>query len=535
MKQLLQSLNNGEISLEEIPVPSIGENEILIKTNKTLISPGTEKMLLKFGKSNIFEKVAQQPDKVKQVFDKIKTDGLASTLQAVNSKLNQPITLGYSNVGTVLEVGKNIKKFSKGDRVVSNGSHSEYVAIPESLCCKIPEEVNDDEAVFTVIGSVALQSVRLLKPTLGETFLVSGLGLVGILVVQLLIANGCRVIASDFNKKRLEAAKDFGAKIIDLSVIDNPIDSIKSLSNEGEVDGVIIAASTDSNDPVHQAAQVTRKRGRVILVGVTGLNLQRDDFYKKEITFQVSSSYGPGRYDENYESKLMDYPLGFVRWTANRNFEAFLELIKIKKSEYCKSRFNKYKFTDVINAYREIEKNSDLLGLILEYDQNTDSSNLIKIKESNKRIASSDINIGFIGSGAYAETSLIPAFKNTSSNLHSIVSKNGLSGSLAAKKFGFKKSTTNIQNIFSDQTINTVIIATRHDSHAELVVKALKKKNVFVEKPLCITHNEFDSIKNAYNEVSNLKNAPILMVGFNRRFSRLVEIMKMRLKELMAL
>ena len=281
MKQLLQSLNNGQITLQDTPVPSVGDNEVLIKTKFSLISPGTEKMLLKFGKSNIFQKVAQQPDKVKQVLNKIQTDGFVPTLKAVDTKLNQPITLGYSNVGVVVDVGGNVKEFVKGDRVISNGAHSEYVVVGENLCCKIPDNVSDEDASFTVIGSIALQSVRLLKPTIGETFVVSGLGLVGLLTSQILIANGCSVIATDYNKKRLELADSFGVKCVDLSKETDPINKIKTLSKLGEVDGVIIAASTDSNEPIHQAAQVTRKKGRVILVGVTGLKLDRDDFYKK--------------------------------------------------------------------------------------------------------------------------------------------------------------------------------------------------------------------------------------------------------------
>ena len=285
MKQILQNLKTGKIELMEVPCPTVKPGHLLIKTAFSVISAGTERMLVEFGKANYLSKAKQQPDKVKQVLDKLKTDGILSTLSSVQAKLDQPLPLGYSNAGTVIEVGKGVDNFNIGDRVISNGPHSEIVCVPKNLCAKIPEGVGDEEAAFTVLASIALQSVRLAQPTLGENFVVTGLGLIGQLVVQILIAQGCQVLAIDFDKNRLELARRFGAKTVDLSKGEEPISKGLAFSKGQGVDGAIIAASTKSSEPVHQAAQMCRKRGRIVLVGVTGLELSRADFYEKELTF----------------------------------------------------------------------------------------------------------------------------------------------------------------------------------------------------------------------------------------------------------
>ncbi|THB73095.1 MAG: dehydrogenase, partial [Gammaproteobacteria bacterium] len=296
MKQILQNLSNGETILEEIPCPRAKSGHLLIRTSNTLISAGTEKMLLDFGKANLIDKARQQPDKVKMVLDKIKTDGLMPTISSVRNKLDQPIPLGYCNVGTVIEVGRGVEGFEVGDRVASNGNHAEVVCVPKNLCAKIPDNVTDEEAAFTVISAIALQGIRLVQPTLGEAIVVTGLGLIGQIAVQLLRAQGCRVLGIDMDPEKCELAKSFGAEVVDLSKGDDPIAAANSFSRGRGVDGVVITAATKSNEPMSQAATMCRKRGRIVLVGVVGLELSRADFFEKEISFQVSCSYGAGRY-----------------------------------------------------------------------------------------------------------------------------------------------------------------------------------------------------------------------------------------------
>ena len=342
MKQLVQSLKNEGTILIDSEIPKVSRGKLLIKTISSLVSTGTEKMLVDFGAAGYINKARQQPDKVKQVIEKIKTDGVAATFDAVKSKLDMPIQLGYCNVGEVCEVGNGVKGFEIGDIVVSNGSHSEYVLVSENLCSKVPESVSTDDAVFTVLSSIALQGIRLSNPSIGEIFSVMGLGLVGQLAVQILLANGCKVVAFDFNKERVEFAKKSGADAFLLTDNFDPVSEALLLSDGYGVDGVLITANTTSNKLIKQSANMCRKRGRIILVGVTGLNISRDDFYEKEITFQVSSSYGPGRYERNYEEKGLDYPIGFVRWTEQRNFKSILQLIESKKispSTFITNRF----------------------------------------------------------------------------------------------------------------------------------------------------------------------------------------------------
>ncbi|MGN6449753.1 MAG: zinc-dependent alcohol dehydrogenase, partial [Brucella intermedia] len=315
MKQILQSLVTGATEVADVPCPAPARGQVLIGTTRTLVSAGTERMLVDFGKASFIGKARQQPDKVRQVLDKVKTDGLAPTLEAVFNKIDQPMPLGYCNVGRVLGTGASVSGFAPGDRVVSNGKHAEAVAVPVNLCAKVPESVGDDEAAFTVLGAIALQGIRLLQPTLGEAVVVTGLGLIGLMAVQLLRAHGCRVLGLDFDPEKLRLAESFGAETVNLAAGGDPVVAALAFSRGRGVDAVIITASTKSNEPVHQAALMSRKRGRIVLVGVAGLELSRADFYEKELSFQVSCSYGPGRYDTNYEEKGQDYPVGFVRWT----------------------------------------------------------------------------------------------------------------------------------------------------------------------------------------------------------------------------
>ena len=372
MKQIIQDLSSGETKLIEVPIPSIGPNEILIKSSKSLISKGTEKMLIDFGQSNWINRIRQQPEKVKDVLGKAKLDGISSAYGAVTSKLNQPVILGYSNVGKVIE--SNVNGFSKGDRVISNGPHSEIILSTKNLCAKIPDNIDDESASFTVVGSIALQGIRLANPSIGENFVVIGLGLIGLLTVQILKANGCKVLGIDLDSKKCEKAKNFGAEVIDLSKNNEIISRAKNFSNGMGVDGVIITANTKSNDPVTQAAKICRKKARIILVGVTGLQLNRQDFYEKELTFQVSCSYGPGRYDDFYELEGHDYPIGHVRWTENRNFEAFLDLLSNKYIDVKSLISDSFSIDKSIEAYKLLEDNSSL-GILLEYPYDDEDVN----------------------------------------------------------------------------------------------------------------------------------------------------------------
>lgn len=337
MKQVLQNLRNGEVEIADVPCPQVRQGHLLTQTKCSLISAGTERMLVEFGRGSLLAKAKSQPDKVKQVLDKIKTDGLLPTLESVFSRLDEPLPLGYCNVGVVVEVGKGVQGYAVGDRVISNGPHAEMVCVPQNLCAKIPDNVEDESAAFTVLGAIGLQGVRLLVPALGESVVVTGLGLIGLMTVQLLKSAGCKVLGIDLDPQRLEMARQLGVETVDLPEGGDPVAAATAFSHNRGVDGVIITASAKSNTIVSQAAQMCRKRGRIVLVGVVGLDLNRSEFYKKELTFQVSCSYGPGRYDAAYEEQGQDYPLGFVRWTEQRNFEAFLDLLSAGQS----SRFSR--------------------------------------------------------------------------------------------------------------------------------------------------------------------------------------------------
>ena len=327
MHQIIQSFKTGETLLENIPAPEVKRGHVLIQTTRSLVSLGTERMLVEFGKSNLISKARQQPDKVKQVLDKIKTEGLMPTLEAVFNKLEQPLPLGYCNVGKVIAVGEGVSEFQVGDRVASNGAHAEVVCVPKNLVAHIPNNVSDEEAAFTVIGSIGLQGIRLLNPTFGETVVVIGMGLIGLLTAQMLKANGCQVIGVDLDQSKLDLAKTWGIIPFNPKSDGDVVKFVENYTQNIGCDGVIITASAKTDEIISQAARMSRKRGRIILVGVVGLNISRAEFYEKELTFQVSCSYGPGRYDENYEQKGQDYPLAFVRWTEKRNFEAILQAI----------------------------------------------------------------------------------------------------------------------------------------------------------------------------------------------------------------
>ena len=527
MKQILQNLSDGETSLVDIPCPKNIKSNILIATTTTVLSAGTERMLVNFGKSSYISKAKQQPDKVKMVLNKVVTDGLITTIDAVRSKLDQPLPLGYCNAGVVLE--SDVNGFEIGDRVVSNGNHAEVVRVPRNLCVKIPDNVDNESASFTVLGAIGLQGIRLIQPTMGECFVVTGLGLIGLLCVQMLRANGCRVLGIDFDSNKCDLARKFGAETVDLSKGESPIIIAQGFSRGRGVDGVLITAATQSDEVMHQAAEMCRKRARIVLVGVVGLNLRRDDFFKKEITFQVSASYGPGRYDSFYEEEGNDYPVGFVRWTEQRNFEAVLDMMSSGVLDVKSVITHRFDIENAIDAYGLLD-NPDALGIVLNYPSQ-DREILTKSKielniQSPKVINPSSPCVGFIGAGNYASRTLIPAFKEAGAVLDTLVTSGGISGVHHGNKNQFTTASTETKDLWNNDKINTVSIVTRHDAHAQQVVDALKSgKNVFVEKPLALTLDELDIIDKAYHE-ANQTNTVRLMVGFNRRYAP--HVVKMR-------
>ena len=523
MHQLLQNLKDGETSIIEAPTPVLNDDSVIIETSVSLVSMGTEKMLVNFGKSSYLNKALQQPEKVKMVFNKVKTDGLLPTIEAVNAKLNQPIPLGYSNVGIVKEIGKNVSGVNIGQRVISNGPHADIVRVNKNLISLIPDNVDDETAVFTVIASIGLQGLRLAKPTLGEKFVVFGVGLIGLITVQLLKANGCQVLAIDLDSKKLEIAEKFGAKICDLSKNIDPIKSALNFSNGIGVDGIIITTSTDSNDPISQSAEMSRKQGRIILVGTAGLNLKRELFYEKELTFQVSCSYGPGRYDNDYEVLGQDYPIAYVRWTEKRNFESILEMMSDNLINLKPLISDNIKFEDAPKIYKNLALDKSKLGIIINYNskKSLNLKGIINIDNlDHKKVIKDRPTLGFIGAGNYGSRVLIPIFKRLNTNLDTIVTSGGINSSIQGKRHGFASASSNIESIISNKSIDTVVIATQHDTHAEYTEKLLLAgKNVFVEKPLAINNSELEKLKKVYLEISKENKIPQLMVGFNRRFA----------------
>ncbi|MEE8057520.1 MAG: bi-domain-containing oxidoreductase [Pseudomonadales bacterium] len=527
MKQVLQDLKTGDTILEEIPCPSVSRNALLIQTTNTLVSAGTERMLVDFGKGNLIQKARQQPDKVKQVLQKVQTDGLMPTVDAVRNKLDTPLSLGYCNVGRILE--SRADGFSVGERVISNGKHAEIVSVPKNLCAKIPDTVNDESAAFTVIGAIALQGIRLIKPTLGETVVVTGLGLIGLVAVQLLRAHGCRVLGIDFDPTKLALAKQFGAEVVNLSEGQNPIAVAEKYSRGRGVDAVLITASTKSNEPIHQATTMCRKRGRIVLVGVVGMEMSRADFYEKELSFQVSCSYGPGRYDTDYEDKGHDYPVAFVRWTEQRNFEAILDMMADGRINMAPLISHRFKLADVADAYEVVSSGSPL-GVMLEYASQTTEILKQQIVQLNvaPTVSPSKAVIGFIGAGNYASSVLVPAFKSTGARLKSIASATGVSSVHVGKKHGVEEATTDTEALLTDSVVNTLVITTRHNSHAKWVRAGLEQgKHIFVEKPLTLTRAELSDLLECYD---TLENKPLLMVGFNRRYSPHVQKIKSLLR-----
>ena len=535
MQQILQDLQSGATELVEVPCPAVGRGMVLIQTARSLISAGTERMLVEFSKGNLIQKARSQPEKVKQVLDKIKTDGLMPTLEAVFKKLDEPLPLGYCNVGQVIEVGPGVSEFQIGDRVASNGPHAEMVCVPKHLCAKVPEGVSDETAAFTVLSAIGLQGIRLSQPTLGERFVIFGAGLIGLVTIQLLRASGCQVLAVDVNDTRLKIAQQFGARACN-AVAGDPIVAAQAWTGGTGVDGVLITASAKTDDIVHQAADMCRKRGRLVLVGVVGLNLRRADFYAKELTFQVSCSYGAGRYDDDYEQKGHDYPIGHVRWTEQRNFEAVLDAMQSGALVVDSLITDRIPLTRAAQAYEKTLNDPATLGVILEYPADPDRGRTVagaaRAVADSLRVPATSAGGGvvaaMIGAGNFAKMTMAPALAKTKARLKYVSELgNPAAARHVARKYGFENATTDADAVWDDPEVNTVFIATGHASHAALVLKGLGSgKHVFVEKPLAMNIEQVRQIV----ETAKARPDQQVMVGFNRRFSPHVQ----KIRELLA-
>lgn len=525
MKQVVQNLRSGVLELLDVPCPRVSAGHVLIQTKATIISAGTERMLVEFGRAGMVSKARQQPEKVRQVFDKIKTDGLLPALEAVLFKLDEPLPLGYCNAGKIVEVGTGVRRFAVGDRVVSNGPHAEMVHRPENLCAKIPANVSDDQAPLAILGAIGLQGIRLLHLELGESVAVFGLGLIGLLSVQMLVNSGYRVLAIDPDAGRLELARQFGAAVVDLSNGADPVASAATFTSGHGIDAVLITASAKDDNIVSQSARMSRQRGRIVLVGTTDLELNRAEFYEKELTLQVSCSYGPGRYDPAYEEQGIDYPYGFVRWTEQRNIEAVMEMLGSGRLNVDPLITRRLPSDQAAAAYDLLVNDRAQMGIVLQYPlEEAPRTRIVPVARpagpgaasTEPARGSGEVRLGIIGAGMFASRVLLPALKKTSARLCSIASAGGVTAAHAARKFGIEGCTSDPRTIFDDPNINAVVIATRHNSHAHLAAEALVAgKHVFVEKPLAIDREGLQEVAEAYRETKGLQ----LAVGFNRRFS----------------
>ncbi len=520
MKQVLQNLRSGQTEVAELPAPGLGRGQLLIQTRASLISAGTERMLVEFGKASLLAKARSQPDKVRQVLDKIRSDGLLPTLEAVFNRLDEPLPLGYCNAGVVLAVAPGVSEFAPGDRVVSNGPHAELVAVPKNLCAKIPEGVSDEQAAFTVLSAVGLQGIRLAGPNLGETFVVFGLGLIGLVTVQLLRASGCNVLGVDINPHRLKLAEKFGARTINAAAGGDVVAAAAAATAGRGADGVIITASAKTDEIVHQAAQCCRKRGRIVLVGVVGLNLRRTDFYEKEISFQVSCSYGPGRYDDAYEQGGQDYPAGFVRWTEGRNFQAVLDALARGQLAVDELITHRYELSEATQAYQTVGSDASALGVILKYPAQVEVKSALSLSSgaagAPAKAGQDRPVVGVIGAGNFSKMTLMPALAKTPARIAYVADLNAAAAGHLGRKFGAQQVVSDYQLILQDPAVQAVLIAVGHNLHARMVCEVLRAgKHAFVEKPLAMNVAEVEQILSALKA----NPGPTVMVGFNRRFS----------------
>ncbi|MBA3986570.1 MAG: Gfo/Idh/MocA family oxidoreductase [Flavobacteriales bacterium] len=530
MKQVIQNFKTGELYVDEVPKPSITDRMVLVENKFSLISAGTERSTVKVGKASLIGKAKQRPDLVAQVLQNIKKEGIKATLEKVKTKLDSLKALGYSTAGVVAASMDSNSKFKPGDRVACAGqdyaSHAEVVSIPQNLIAKIPDNVSFEEASFTTLGAIALQGVRQAEPRLGDKVCVIGLGLLGQLTVQLLKANGCQVFGIDLSKGLVDLSKESGAEQALLRNDSNLLTAIDNFTNGHGFDSVIITAAAPSNDPIELSAVISRKKGKVIVVGAVKMDVPRDpDFYRKELDLRMSCSYGPGRYDVSYEEDGQDYPYAYVRYTEQRNMETFLDLVSSGAIQLKNLITHTFDINDAEKAYDIVlgKVQEPHIGILLSYpDSENKATSLVNLKSEPLK----DINIGFIGAGSFAQSYLIPYTKAEGGSLDTVVTSKGITSKNVAQKFNFNNASSDAKDILTNKEINTVFIATPHNSHASYVMDALKAgKNVFVEKPLAMNYEELDAVKKAYDE-GNSK----LMVGFNRRFSPVVVKIKEEFK-----
>jgi predicted dehydrogenase/threonine dehydrogenase-like Zn-dependent dehydrogenase len=525
MKQVLQNRKTGKPFVGEVPVPALQRGRVLVRTVASLISAGTERAAVELVSKGLVQEARQRPDLVKAVVAKVKSEGLLNTISAVRDKMAVSQALGYSAAGIVAGVADDVTEFQLGDRVACAGvgyaSHAEVLSVPKNLCVHLPESVSFEAGAYGTLGAIALQGVRLAEPTLGESVVVIGLGLVGQLTVQLLKANGCRVFGLDLDPARVQLARELGADDAEISR-DTVAASVQTWTRGRGADAVLITAATDSNQPVEFAASVSRLKGRVIVVGMTGLDIPRQPFFSRELKLVISMSYGPGRYDPEYEEKGHDYPLPYVRWTEQRNIESFLDLIGEKKVNVERLTSHQFRIEDAERAYQLIsgQASEPYLGVVLNYDPDADVSRRIVLDgKPATRKAEASIRLGVIGAGGYVPQMLLPHFKTAGVEFRSIATASGISAHDVGKRFGFAYAVSSADEVIDDSDVNLVVIGTRHDLHAELACKALERnKDVFVEKPLALNDQQLESVLEAASQSSAR-----LMVGFNRRFSPLAQ------------
>lgn len=517
MKQVTQTMGKGEILVQDTPLPTLNDKFVLVKNSASVISAGTEKSKVDMGKMNLLQKAQARPDQVKQVLNKLKTEGFKKTLNTVKSRLSDPEPLGYSCSGEVVATGGLVEGLKPGDRVACGGAgyanHAEFVAVPKNLVVKIPSGVSNEEAAFTTVGAIAMQGLRLAEPMLGETYLVLGLGLIGQIMVQLLRANGCQVIATDLDPDLVKRAEEKGA----IGATHETESVCKAVNGGQGVDGVLVCAGTSSNQPIELCGQVTREKGKVVVVGAIKMDIPREDYFKKEISVVISRSYGPGRYDPFYEENGNDYPLGYVRFTEQRNMQAFLDLIADKKVNVKELVSHRFDVEEAAQAYDLIEgeRKEPYLGILLSYSKADSDTTDSAIPRSGKKV-SGKFGVSFFGAGNYATASLLPVLKGFDAlSFKGIATATGRSATNNSRQFGFEYCTDNVQDLLRDDT-QAVMITTRHDTHSRAVVTACQSdKHVYVEKPLALSVDELIDVKRSYTEHPD----STLMVGFNRRFA----------------
>lgn len=528
MLQILQSYKSGELWLAEVPAPLCKNGGVVVRTSHSFVSAGTERMLVDFARKNIVGKAFAMPEQVKTVVRKMKTEGVAATVEKVRSKLDQPIPLGYSCAGYVEEVGSYVSGIRVGDRVACGGAghanHAQYNHVPRNLLVKIPEKVSFEDASSATVGSIALQGVRQCDLRIGERVCVIGLGLLGLLAVQLLKASGVGVVGFDPNEERCSLARDLGA---DEAVSENPAVHCEHLSHGRGMDAALITAATKSDEPVRLAGEICRHRGTVVVTGMVGMDIPRDAYYKKELDFKLSLSYGPGRYDPSYEEAGNDYPYGYVRWTEQRNIAAFLDLVAQGKVTPSKLVTHRFAFADALEAYEIMsgKKHEPYLGIVLDYgaQQPPTEKPPRTLHFGRARIVDGATGVGLIGAGTFAKGVMLPELRNAKGiRLKGIATATGMNAAETGRKEGFEYATTDYRKILQDSDIHTVFVMTRHNTHAKFVCEALEAgKHVFVEKPLALDRKQLAAIERALQEHPSQ-----LMVGFNRRFSPHASLIK---------